>query len=188
MVPCDIAICDPHEYHTGSPAFQAGRSLDEELQTASYLSSDLRPKSVLTGERGEPHRHQCSRNGLFLTELKQQCNVDSIVYQLSSRLKGSSIAYFWGQPASLETAVTTKRQELVEMKMLRFERGVTELDMIRKSLMRGALEVGPMGSKLWQTRLWWYGDVRLRWEESACGVAREEEKVKIFWRIWFCSI
>jgi len=52
----------------------------------------------------------------------------------------------------LETFAVTKRQEaeleVAEMKMLRFELGVTGVDMIRNSLIRGALHVASMRNKV----------------------------------------
>ena len=66
----------------------------------------------------------------------------------------------------LETVAVTKKQEaeleVAEMKMLRFELGVTRMDKIRNSLIRGSLRVAPIGNKVREARLRWYGHVKRR--------------------------
>ena len=66
----------------------------------------------------------------------------------------------------LETVAKTKRQEaeleVAGMKMLRFELGVTRMDRIRNSHIRGSLYVAPIGNKVREARLRWYGHVRRR--------------------------
>ena len=88
--------------------------------------------------------------------------------RVSARLKGK-IHRTVIRPAmmyGLETVATTKRQEaeleVAEMKMLRFELGVTRMDMIRNSLIRGSLHVAPIRNKVREARLRWYGHVRRR--------------------------
>ena len=57
----------------------------------------------------------------------------------------------------LETMALTKRQEtkleVAEMRMLRFELGVTRKDRIRNKYIRGSLKVEPIGSKIREARL-----------------------------------
>ena len=86
--------------------------------------------------------------------------------RVSARLKGK-IHRTVVRPAmmyGLETIGMTKRQEseleVAEMKMLRFELGITKMDMIRNSLIRGSLHVAPIRNKLREARLRWYGHVR----------------------------
>ena len=66
----------------------------------------------------------------------------------------------------LETVAMSKgwetELEVAEMKMLRFELGVTRLDKIRNNLIRGTLHVGPIGNKVREARLRWYGHVKRR--------------------------
>ena len=66
----------------------------------------------------------------------------------------------------METVATTKKQEaeleVAEMKMLRFELGVTRMDMIRNSLIRSSMHVVSIGNKVREARLRWYGHVRRR--------------------------
>ena len=66
----------------------------------------------------------------------------------------------------LETVAMTKKQEseleVAEMKMLRFELGVTRMDRIRNSLIRGSLHVAPIANKVREARLRWYGHVKRR--------------------------
>ena len=88
--------------------------------------------------------------------------------RVSARLKGK-IHRTVVRPAmmyGLETVAMLKRQEseleVAEMKMLRFELGVTRMDMIRNTLIRGTLQVGPMRNKVREARLRWYGHVRRR--------------------------
>jgi len=88
--------------------------------------------------------------------------------RVSARLKGK-LHRTVVRPAmmyGLETVAMTKRQEaeleVAEMKMLRFELGVTRMDMIRNSLIRGTLHVASMGNKVREARLRWYGHVRRR--------------------------
>ena len=91
--------------------------------------------------------------------------------RVSARLKGK-IHRTVVRPAmmyGLETVAMTKRQEteleVAEMKMLRFELGVTRIDMIRNSLIRGSLHVAPIRNKVREARLRWYGHVRRRDED-----------------------
>ena len=88
--------------------------------------------------------------------------------RISARLKGK-IHRTVVRPAmmyGLETVAMTKRQgtelEVAEMKMLRFDLGITRMDMIRNTFIRGSLQVAPMGSKMREARLRWYGHVRRR--------------------------
>ena len=88
--------------------------------------------------------------------------------RVSARLKGK-IHRTVVRPAmmyGLETVAMMKRQEaeleVAEMKMLRFELGITRMDMIRNSVIRGTLQVGPMRNKVREARLRWYGHVRRR--------------------------
>ena len=66
----------------------------------------------------------------------------------------------------LETVALTKKQEaeleVAEMKMLRFELGVTRMDRIRNSFIRGSLHVGSIADKVREARLRWYGHVKRR--------------------------
>ena len=87
---------------------------------------------------------------------------------VSARLKGK-IHRTVVKPAmmyGLETVAVTKRQEaeleVAEMKMLRFELGITRMDMIRNSFKRGSLHVTPIRNKVREARLRWYGHVRRR--------------------------
>ena len=87
---------------------------------------------------------------------------------VSARLKGK-IHRTVVRPAmmyGLETVALTKGQEakleVAEMRMLRFELGVTRKDRIRNKYIRGSLKVGPIGSKIQEARLRWYGHVRRR--------------------------
>lgn len=63
----------------------------------------------------------------------------------------------------LETAAIRKKEEseleVAEMKMQRFEFGLTRMDMIRSSLIRDSLHVVPIRNKVREARLRWYGYV-----------------------------
>ena len=60
----------------------------------------------------------------------------------------------------LETVALTKRQEVDELKMLRFSLGVTRMDLIRNEYIRGTAQVGRFGEKTREARLRWYGHLR----------------------------
>ena len=86
----------------------------------------------------------------------------------------------------METVALTRRQEaeleVAELRMLRFAMGVTRLDKIKNTHVRGTANVVRIGKKVRETRLRWYGHV-LRKECGVCrkagdwhGFAREEEK------------
>ena len=88
--------------------------------------------------------------------------------RVSARLKGK-IHRTVVRPAmmyGLETVALTKRQEaeleVAEMKMLRFELGVTRMDKIRNSFIRGSLHVASIRHKVREARLRWYGHVKRR--------------------------
>ena len=88
--------------------------------------------------------------------------------RVSARLKGK-IHRTVVRPAmmyGLETVAVTKKQEaeleVAEMKMLRFELGVTKMDRIRNSLIRGSLHVASIANKMREARLRWYGHVKRR--------------------------
>ena len=69
----------------------------------------------------------------------------------------------------LETVAVTKKQvkemEVAEMKMLRFAMGVTRKDKIRNEYIRGTVKVEPLGMKMREDRLRWYGQVWTCYEE-----------------------
>ncbi|XP_061721100.1 uncharacterized protein LOC133527920 [Cydia pomonella] len=52
-----------------------------------------------------------------------------------------------------------------EMKMLRWSAGVTRLDRIRNEYVRGSFKVVPIGDKLVERRMRWFGHVMRRDEE-----------------------
>ena len=69
----------------------------------------------------------------------------------------------------LETVAVTKKQvkemEVAEMKMLRFAMGVTRKDKIRNEYIRGAVKVEPLGMKMREGTLRWYGHVMRKDQE-----------------------
>ena len=99
--------------------------------------------------------------------------VSGVIYDrsLPARVKGklySSVV----RPAmvyGLETVAVTKKQveemEVAEMKMLRFAMGVTRKDKIRNEYIRGAVKVEPLGMKMREGRLRWYGHVMKKDQE-----------------------
>ncbi|MBN3293353.1 YSM6 protein, partial [Polypterus senegalus] len=66
----------------------------------------------------------------------------------------------------LETVALTRKQEteleVAELKMLRFELGVTRMDRIRNEDIRGSAQVGWLGGKVREVRLCWFGYVQRR--------------------------
>lgn len=50
------------------------------------------------------------------------------------------------------------------MKMLRWMSGVTQKDRLRNDYTRGTVKVGPLGKKIQEKRLKWYGHVQRRRE------------------------
>ena len=93
--------------------------------------------------------------------------------RLPARVKGkvySSVV----RPAmvyGLETVAVTKKQveemEVAEMKMLKFAMGVTRKDKIRNEHIRSTVKVEPLGMKMTEGRLRWYGHVMRRDQEYA---------------------
>ena len=76
------------------------------------------------------------------------------------------------RPAMLYSAETwpiTKAQErkmeVAEMRMLRWMSGVTRKDRIRNDYIRGTVKVGPIGKKIQESRLRWFGHVQRRGED-----------------------
>ena len=69
----------------------------------------------------------------------------------------------------LEAVVVTKEQveemEVAGMKMLRFSNGVTRKDKIKNEYIRGTVKVEPLGMKMEESRLRWYGHVMRRDQE-----------------------
>ena len=69
----------------------------------------------------------------------------------------------------LETVVVTKKRveemEVAEMKMLRFAMRVTRKDKIRNEYIRDTVKVEPLGMKMREGRLRWYGHVMRRDQE-----------------------
>ena len=64
----------------------------------------------------------------------------------------------------LET-VADKKKQLDEMKMLRFDMGVTKKDKIRNEHIRSTVKVERLGMKMREGRLRWYGHVMRRYQE-----------------------
>ena len=98
----------------------------------------------------------------------------------------------------LETVALTKRQEaemeVAELKMLRFSLEVTRMETIRNEYIRGTSQVGRVGEKTREAKLWWYGHVRRKddgwvyWEKGAeDGVARKEETGKAKKEVYGCG-
>ena len=102
--------------------------------------------------------------------------VSGVIYdkRLPARVKGkvySSVV----RPATvygLETVAVTKKQieemEVVEMKMLRFAMGVTRKDKIRNEYIRSTVKVEPLGMKMREGRLRWYGHVMRTGQPRVC--------------------
>ena len=69
----------------------------------------------------------------------------------------------------LETVADKKKQfdemEVTEMKMLRFDMGVTKKDKIRNEHIRSTVKVERLGMKMREGRLRWYGHVMRRYQE-----------------------
>ena len=83
---------------------------------------------------------------------------------------------------STETLAVTQRMEkkleVAEMRMLRFESGITRLDKVKNEEVRSKLKVGQLGVKMREGRLRWFGYV-VRREERYVGkrvMAMEVEK------------
>ena len=70
----------------------------------------------------------------------------------------------------METMAVTKRQvgkmEVAELKMVRWELGVTRKDKIIKEDVRGPSKIVKLGDKLRNARLRWYGHVKRREEDN----------------------
>ena len=108
--------------------------------------------------------------------------------KLSTRVKGK-VYNTAVRPAMLygmETVALTRRQEVelevAELRMLRFAMGVTRLDKIKNTHVRGTANVVRIGKKVRETRLRWYGHVLRRNAEYVgkrvigMDLPREEEK------------
>ena len=84
----------------------------------------------------------------------------------------------------LETVAVTKKQveerKLAEMKMRRFAMGVTRKDKIRNEYIRGTVKVEPLGIKMREGKLRWYGHEErprvCRKKDDGNGVTWKEEK------------
>ena len=55
-----------------------------------------------------------------------------------------------------------KRMDVSEMRMLRWECGITRQDRVRNDYVRGSLKVAPISMKVKETRLRWFGHVMRR--------------------------
>ena len=66
----------------------------------------------------------------------------------------------------METVAVTERQvgkiKVAELKMVRWELGVTRKDKIRNEYVRGTAKIAKLGDKLRNVRLRWYGHVKSR--------------------------
>lgn len=90
--------------------------------------------------------------------------------KVSCRMKGKLYKSVV-RPAMLYSAETwpitkaqEKKLEVAEMRMLRWMSGVTRKDRIRNEYIRGTVKVGPIGKKIQESRLRWYGHVQRRGE------------------------
>ena len=88
--------------------------------------------------------------------------------KLSTRVKGKiyNTAVRAAMLYGMETVALTRRQEaeleVAELRMLRFAMGVTRLDKIKNTDVRGTANVVRIGKKVRETRLRWYGHVLQR--------------------------
>ena len=91
--------------------------------------------------------------------------------RLPARVKGKvySLVVTPAMVYGLETVAVTKKQveemEVGEIKMLRFAMGVTRKDKIRNEHIRSTVKVEPLGMKMREGRLRWYGHVMRRDQE-----------------------
>ena len=67
------------------------------------------------------------------------------------------------------------RLDVTEMRMLRFSCGLTRLDKVRNTLIRGTTKVTSMSNKIRESRLRWYGHVMRQDHTAACRSSLEME-------------
>ena len=81
---------------------------------------------------------------------------------------------------SSETWPITKAQErkleVAEMKMLRWMCGITRRDRVRNDYTRGSLKVGPLGRKIQESRLRWFGHIERREQKY---ISRKIERLEV---------
>ena len=86
--------------------------------------------------------------------------------KLSARVKGKMFksvvrsAMLYGMETVAVTEKQVENMEVAELKMVRWELGVTRKDKIRNEYVRGMAKIAKLGDKLRSARLRWYGHVR----------------------------
>ena len=63
----------------------------------------------------------------------------------------------YGAEAWASKARQEARLDVTEMRMLRWQCGVTLKDRVRNEYIRGSLKIAPISTKVKETRLRWYG-------------------------------
>ena len=87
--------------------------------------------------------------------------------KLKSRIQQQVIrpAMLYGSEAWVTKTRQEARLDVSEMRMLRWQCGVTRRDRIRNEFIRGSLKIAPISTKVKESRLRWYGHLRRRPED-----------------------
>lgn len=77
-------------------------------------------------------------------------------------------ALMYGAETWAVTKAQERKLEVAEMRMIRWMCGLTRRDRVRNERIRGTVKVGPLGKKIQESRLRWFGHVERR-DESYIG-------------------
>ncbi|XP_046986893.1 uncharacterized protein LOC124561545 [Schistocerca americana] len=150
---------------------------DDELKSVckfKYLRSHIQRDGGLESEI--QHRINCGWNNWrkmsgVLCDKKVRIGLKGKVFKSVVRP-----AMIYGVETWPITVAQERKMEVAEMRMLRWMCGVTRKYRIRNEFVRGAVKVGPMGKKIQESRLKWYGHLRKKGEEY---IGNRVEDIKI---------
>lgn len=166
------------EYLTTSQEVGLTLKLQDQLLPAAekfkYLGSVLEKGGDLGGEIN--HRVNCGwmnwrRLSAVLCDRKISGNMKGRLYKRVVRP-----ALMYGAETWAITKAQERKLEVAEMRMLRWMCGLTRRDRVRNERIRETVKVGPLGKKVQESRLRWFGHVERRDE---CYLGKKVEKLNI---------
>ena len=145
----------------------------QQVAKFKYLGSTIQANGELDGEIGgrvQSGWANWRRMSGVLCDRRAPCGLKGKIHRLVVRPAVMYGSETWPMRRRWED-----RLDVTEMRMLRFSCGLTRLDKVRNTLIRGTTKVTSMSNKIRESRLRWYGHVMRQDHTAACRSSLEME-------------